>query len=64
MNALKHFPCRARSVVKLLRTLALVLVVVFTLQLLPCSAHAYGAREITLLELSGSCRVFSPATRL
>lgn len=57
MNALKHFPCRARSVVKLLRTLALVLVVVFALQLLPCSAHADGGREITLLELSGSCRV-------
>ena len=57
MNALKRFPCRARSFVKLLRTLSLVLVVVFALQLLPCPAHADGAREITLLELSGSCRV-------
>ena len=44
--------------VKLRHTLALLLILVFALQLLGCpAAYADGGRDISLLELSGSCSV-------
>ena len=56
MTIMRSIP-GARRPQKLLRTLALLLVLVFASQLLACPVHADGGREITLLELSGTCRV-------